>query len=75
MLPIRPKSSGFGEAPRTIFGAGLPARHRLGKGHRQPEVTVAEAARDFAQLRLVLSPLMRQGGATLDAASRTAGRG
>ncbi len=63
MLPMRPKSSGFGTASRTISRVGLPARHRLGEGQRQPEIAVAEPAREFAQLRLLLDPLARQAGA------------
>ncbi len=60
MLPVRRKSSGFGTASRTISRVGLPARHRLGEAQRQPEVAVAEAARDFAQPRLELDPLAQQ---------------
>jgi len=60
MLPMRRKSSGFGTASRTISRVGLPARHRLGESQREPKIAVAEPARDFAQLRLLLDPLAQQ---------------
>ncbi len=66
MLPMRRKSSGFDATSRTLFGAGLAARHGLGEGEREPEVAVAEPARDFAQPRLLLDPLARQAGAARD---------